>query len=578
MAMLRNDLTQDESASKNVRSPLLGKPSTSSDNKIRRYLRKGLMFTGQGIVGGITALQNAANAAAAPCDINPSDMSPAWFNAIDPEAKAMVIANATSAELVNAILNLLFLQVAYGILVNLWKRQGANLKEKVLVLTELLFAADSGFTLAFIAEDSFSFFPDHLNAIPATISGATNFASRLTGIDSAVMRARHFFNKDAKIQKKLAEALRSVGDQSKLENTFRTTLDDFNKAYREGSNNNTYEELLEQFLAALNMTAEPAQFQKRTTASKIASGSGLAFDALFALYLGVCAFITFMQKGYQGKEDIFWPHNNTVSSDNSSSSQILSCGSSDDDYSNSSSSVGQWDDSNEAPVSRIAQAALGGMSGFSSGALYLTRALDFRCMLYNLGDFLYENRNSGALNIGFLLTAVSLLAVANYFASSSGFNMAEKIVEAPHKAIIPMQKGSVIATGYTYGTQAGVLAVNADTCARKAFLNPPSTPCDANTALTFHAFLRKLDDSTKILITDESRENAETFVSYYNERQNQVNVSNHPASFYQTASVNNNMGYDPEFGPSSQHLTQQASGAGVDSRHINSSSLKMGSH
>jgi hypothetical protein len=530
MAMFRNDSTPNNLSAANDASPLLGRPSTNSQSKIRRYLKKGAMLTVQSMVGGVTALQNAANAAAAPSDIDPSEMSAEWFKGLSVDAKALTIANASSAELVNAILNLLFLQVAYGILVNLWKRQATNMKERIIVSAELLFAIDSAITLAFIAEDSFSFLPYHLNAAPATISGLTNFASRLTGIDNAVMRARHFFNKDAKTQKALVKALRHYEDQENLNQKFQTAFGALNENKDEPI---TYQALLSKLLEHLMVSIEPGQFQKRTTASKVASGAGVAFDVIFAVYLGVCAFITFMQKGYQGKEDIFWPHHN-------------------DDASSLSSASLSTNGHDEAPVSRATQIALGAASGISSGALYFTRALDFRCMLYNMGDYLYENRNSSALNITFLLSAVSILIAANYFASSSGFNMAEKIVEAPQKAIIPMETGSVTADIYTYGTQAGVLAVNTDTCARKAFLNPPRHVDDT---LNLHAFLRKLDDPTNILITEESRANAIKFIGHYEARQNQDDISKNPASFYPAPT--SGLDRDPEAGSIDQARPSQ---------------------
>lgn len=473
-----------------VISPLLGSPRASSQSTITRKLKAAGKFGAQAVIGSITALQNAANAAAAPSDIDPSEISWNWFEGLSSDVKGFTVANATSAELVNAILNLLFLQVAYGILLNLWNRQKTSSKEKVIVAAELLFALDSAVTLAFIAEDSFTFLPYHTNAIPATISFATNFASRLTGIDDAVMRVRNYFQKNSRIQKQLVEALTYFENQAYLESVFNNDHDEFLLANQNNNDELTYNNLLTQFLANLSTHIEADDFRIKTAKDKAKAGAGISFDILMATYIGVCAFLTFMQKGYQGKADIakFFAHEG---SDSSSSSDSL-------------------------PMAHAYQAMLGVMSGVSSGALYFTRALDFRCMLVDLAEHLIDNR---AHPKPFMIAIT--LAAANYFASSSGLNMAQKIVDMtpPHTAIVPMVRGSAIAKIYEYGNQAGVLEVNTLSTINKAILNPPSKPDDT---LTFKAFLRKLRNPTSILITEESLEHAKKIIGAYNERQNQA--------------------------------------------------------
>lgn len=535
-----------------------------SQRAIRQALVKGAKFTGQAIIGGITALQNAANAAAAPTDIDPSQISIDWFNELSTETQALIITDATSSELVNAILNLLFLRVAYGILVNLWDRQKTNLKERIIVFSELLFSLDSAITLGAIAEDSFTFLPYHLNAIPASISGVTNFASRLTGIDNAVMRARNFFDTDAKIQKKLHETLSYLSDKGHAKAIFEKQRNLLNQSLENGDifdSEYNHKKLLTAFLGDLAAASNANSFQKRTLGSKALSGSGIAFDVLFAAYIGICTFITFMQKGYQGKEDLW----NLFTGDNTDSS---------------SASVSSMSSQEESYASQLLMAALGLPSGLTSGALYFTRALDAREMLWSMGEHAVIRTkdnftNGNYLSMGLLLLAVITLGVANYFASSSGFNMAEKIVESPDTAIIPMEKGSVVAKLYSRGNQIGVLAVNGDTTARKAFLNGPARP---DRTLTYEAFLRDIQNQTKILITDESRDAAQNLNDLYEERQNQGStLSGNKASLYgggpAKSGAASGLDRDPELGAADQTKPTQR----VPAVDIHSGSLKMGS-
>lgn len=533
MSMSRKKADHAENGDLTAASPLLGTGRASSHSGITRKLKAAAKLGAQSVVGGITALQNAANAAAAPDDINPSDMSWQWFKDLPADIQTLTILNASSAELVNAILNLLFLQVAWGILANLWNRQKNTAAEKFVVAGELLLALDSAVTLAFIAEDSFTFLPYHTNAIPASISFATNFASRLTGIDDAIMRGRNFFNKDAKLQTQLLQALTYIDDQDKLKETFKKVHDDFLLANQDTSDLN-YPELLRQFLDTLAVTTSKDDFRLRTAKDKAKAGAGISFDILMAAYIGVCAYITFMQKGYQGKADI----------------------------------VKLFED--DASFTHMAQALMGVFSGVTSGALYFTRALDFRTMLLDLAEHIIDNRTSPILYL-----KVATLAAANYFASSSGFNMAEKIVEmtSPNTAIVPMVPGSTIAKLYEYGNQAGVLEVNALSTVNKAILNPPTKPDDT---LTFKAFLRKLRNPTSILINDESREKAEQIIGAYNARQNQPQSTfNAPSRKASSVASSQSQGmfkqYDPEQGPlNGPRPTKAASNTGVDSTVISS--------
>ena len=524
--------------------------TSSSHTKIRNGLKKSAQWSVQTLVGGITALQNATNAAAAPDDINTSQISVDWFRDLSPELKAFVIINATSSELVNAILNILFLQSAKTILSKLWDRQKTSSKERTIVLSELILAVDSAVTLGGIAADNSEFLPYHLNAAAASLSSITNFASRLTGIDNAVMRGRNLTNDNAKIQRDLYTALSHLVDKERAKKVFikqRRLLNTQLENDDISDSDYNYKTLLANFIEELATTTESASFQKRTVGSKVLAGSGLMFDILLATYIAVTTFITFMQKGYQGKKDIW----DAITHDGTNSS---------DSFSTSSDEA--------SSLSPVYKALLGIPSGVTSGALYATRALGARDMIWDMGEYTVMRgkehfSNSAYLQLTLLLLGVVILGAANYFASSSGFNMAEKIVENPATAIIPMEKGSVIADLYSYGNQLGVAAVNTDSTARKAFLNAPTHP---DNTLTYEAFMREIKDPTKILITSASQDHARRLNELYEERQNEgVAVSRNPASFYSNGATTG-LSDDPGSHPIDQKRpSQRITNTGINS-------------
>lgn len=394
---------------------------------------------------------NAINAFVAPSKLQPLNLFSAnWWNIVSSSPLKLVesIANLISSSVVNLSVSYTYLPQAGEKLSKdfscrskkdapkktKWQKCGSFLAK----LSTLFLGSSAAVSTAAIAYAAFLWGGIYTAGFLSVFNLGVNFVTRYVGVKSFFSRVRGFFDKDVQDTKKCIDALSRIKKKYFDEvNTLMAKIVD--------KNNHQYdEESLQEIFAELGelMKKYPDLMDEKSHA--YLAYLGLVFDLSFATFIFTFVLPTFLQKGFDGPNDLgtFLTKGTTALKEHETVLDTL-------------------------PLS--AKLSIGAFPGVASALFYWINAFDLRSLAYSTYCEVKNNLTCGSAS------KLAVVIAANYFASPSMSSVAENIL-AQKNMLLPFLKEDWLSSIYTITNRLGCFAANTPSCLKKAF---PTYPVSA---------------------------------------------------------------------------------------------------
>lgn len=415
----------------------------------------------------LTAIPPAMNAFANAMDVHPAD-SFAAFLTKDLAIQIFSTVNGVSSLTINTIMNAYYLPTALGRFLDNIMHSFDSPSAFFSNLTTMLFGFGGAIATSAISYEAFQWLPGATFSatIPTAMGFAMFVATRYVGVLNVFNRAYNLLNPDTQTQTQFGDEISRI-KKDKLDNVrdnFFAVLDDLLKVELKSDKDEdvnkafTSEEMdliADRLATVLNEIAalDPNLVEEKemSNAAYAAKYAGLIFDITFAIACGLPAYLTFMQKGFDGISVI---------------SKFAGY-----DFSR----INPW----LKPIAGV-------IPGLASGMLYFDSGSKFRGVLVELAQYIWESPKR-------ILVAAPLL-VANYLAAYGPENIAAGILKNKFN-IIGMYNNTTLGSIFAKLNFVGGLAVNGGSSINKVmtFFAEPEKP------LTRENILSRKDDVLNVV-------------------------------------------------------------------------------
>lgn len=390
----------------------------------------------------VTAAPNAINALAAPSGVNPANINSEWWAKLLPITKVYSIVSMASSFLINFIMHLLVLPLAWqkfrGAISDMRKGPWFAFKNGVA----LYFGSFGALAAGAIGYNSFLWLPyGKFTALPiAATNLLIHFATRFPSLIAVEDLAEGVLKGEISLQQHFAETLQHINhyELPLIEEQLQIIIlrMEQNRALiGQPFDEDAYQKLTRKLSRRLTQLsqAHPDLIQKPVTHEYIIKYTGLLTCVTFALASATSGFMTFAQKGFDGVNIL---------------ARLLANNPLDDMHPGF-------------------KALIGASPGFSTAIFYGKNSFDFPRIMTKLIKELYKKPIQ-------IPAALGLLA-ANGFASASMNSVAQGVVNNPNNMFgLKLDTPGIL---YITGTTIAGATANTNNSINKAFLSPaPTSP------------------------------------------------------------------------------------------------------
>lgn len=254
----------------------------------------------------VTAAPNTVNALVGPSGVSPAKLGSAWWNNMTLFQKMYSIGCAGSSFTINAIINALFLPLAW----TKFRTGIGNIKQGPVEASKSIasiilgtFAGVAAFAIGYYA---FMWLPyGKVSALPIALSNLTiNFASRFISIVAILSAVSVFVSSVARKVRRYAEQLEHLHPRHlpKVERELQEILGQLFPDADRSLTTEEYQAVVQALIIKLNALQQlhPDLLKTPTTAEYARSYAKTLSSLTFAFIVACSGFVTFTQKGFDG--------------------------------------------------------------------------------------------------------------------------------------------------------------------------------------------------------------------------------------------------------------------------------------